>query len=348
MNLEVFLEVGAGKGLLGLAVAIVQPSGRFIFLEKAGSRKKVDRYFRDNNIVYQRIVMDIRHCYLPKLPFIISQESADHSTVGSDNAIIDNNEVKESDEKKKSVTVLAKHLCGAATDLTLSGLRYLCKDSKSLSVHFCIATCCHHVCNYEDYVGKSWYHSQGFLAAEFPILRSWSSWFSGDPNRVTVSELNQSSSNSSNSSSGSSSSSSSKYGNSSSTKRNRSFLSVADNPSSTDSIASNPSNVDPLKAENDLTDQVQEGSPADEVADDTDNFHHAPSGGRGLGVPRPESLSKEDMAQLGMKIKRILDYGRVLFARDELHLDAEMIVYCDSKLSPENHAIITRKQEGDS
>ena len=81
-----FVEVGAGKGLLGLAVGVTQPKGRFVFLEKAGSRKKVDRYFRDNGILFERIVMDIRHCYLPRLPFIWTPTTVDGS--GDDGAHI--------------------------------------------------------------------------------------------------------------------------------------------------------------------------------------------------------------------------------------------------------------------
>lgn len=38
-----------------------------------------------------------------------------------------------------------------------------------------VATCCHHRCTWEHYVGKPFFSSLGFLAAEFELI----SWMTG-------------------------------------------------------------------------------------------------------------------------------------------------------------------------
>ena len=213
------------------------------------------------------------------------------------------------DRKVKQVAVIAKHLCGAATDLTLRGLLpFVNSEDNHTSqpeIDLCIATCCHHVCNYADYVGKEWYHSQGFSADEFPTLRSWSSWFSGDPSRPTVNRLN-----------------SEKKVKVTSTEApmdrsmedgaNRDVLSVCEG------------NEDASEEHDSSAQDLHDSSPPPQVSSAT------------------TPLSKAEMAVLGMKIKRILDYGRILFIQNKLHLDAEVIEYCSTTLSPENYAIISK------
>jgi len=41
----------------------------------------------------------------------------------------------------------------------------------------CIATCCHHCCAWEDYVGRGWFKAElGFGQLEFNRLKQWSGW----------------------------------------------------------------------------------------------------------------------------------------------------------------------------
>ena len=51
------------------------------------------------------------------------------------------------------------------------------------------------------------------------------------------------------------------------------------------------------------------------------------------------------MALTGKKIKRILDYGRLRWLRQELGLDAHMVRYCDTELSPECWMLINRASD---
>jgi tRNA:m4X modification enzyme len=71
---------------------------------------------------------------------------------------------------KSDLVVVAKHLCGAGTDLALKSLRDLG------DIRCCImATCCHGVCNWNDYVGREYFvNSLGFGKEEFDLMTRWS------------------------------------------------------------------------------------------------------------------------------------------------------------------------------
>ena len=119
-------------------------------------------------------------------------------------------EVPEINLRSSPIVVVSKHLCGAATDLTLrccipdehgakcdvnDGNRELIVDSirdekaeltppskENASklgprvIGIVIALCCHHRVDYQSYVGHSYLASRGFEPREFWLLRSLSSW----------------------------------------------------------------------------------------------------------------------------------------------------------------------------
>jgi tRNA:m4X modification enzyme len=82
----------------------------------------------------------------------------------------------------KKVVIVAKHLCGVATDMAIRSLSaYRCIDSTTtLSPQargLAIATCCHHACIWEDYVGQDWLRTAGgFSKAEFNVMKIWCGW----------------------------------------------------------------------------------------------------------------------------------------------------------------------------
>ena len=233
--------------------------------------------------------------------------------------------------KVKQVAVIAKHLCGAATDLTLRGLLPFVNPEDSHAsqpeIDLCIATCCHHVCNYADYVGKEWYHSQDFSADEFPTLRCWSSWFSGDPSRPTVNRLNGE-------------------------KKMKVEEDTSDERIHSEQNSVIVPDADVVSMEVSMSGSILDGEHRDVLSfegnEDASEEHDSSAQYLHDSSPPPQvssgatPLSKAEMAVLGMKIKRILDYGRILYIREELHLEAEVIEYCSTTLSPENYAIISK------
>jgi tRNA:m4X modification enzyme len=63
-----YIELGAGKGFLGLAISSVQSKAHITLVERGGFRRKADKSLRDYNRNFSRVRMDIRHCFVPKLP----------------------------------------------------------------------------------------------------------------------------------------------------------------------------------------------------------------------------------------------------------------------------------------
>ena len=95
----------------------------------------------------------------------------------------------------RDVVFVAKHLCGAATDLALrcaladeitisSEKREARKETEknggvrngARALGACVATCCHHRCEWGSYVNRAFMEAHGFGAREFGWLARISSW----------------------------------------------------------------------------------------------------------------------------------------------------------------------------
>lgn len=64
----------------------------------------------------------------------------------------------------------SKHLCGAATDLTINCLRHLAPET------VLIALCCHHRCSFDSYCSHDFLCQHDISRFEFDVLTSLSSW----------------------------------------------------------------------------------------------------------------------------------------------------------------------------
>jgi len=162
-NGNTFIEFGSGRGQLTywLTKALPDPSTcQFILVDKASHRHKFDNRLRDSaDIELVRLRADIQDLCLAGLsPFLT--------------------------EQKESVVGISKHLCGAATDLSLRCLTNTLRNTSSSLVGILIALCCHHRCEWRPYVGKDFLIEQGFSEDDFSLLTSITSWYtcgSGKP-----------------------------------------------------------------------------------------------------------------------------------------------------------------------
>ena len=262
----VYIELGAGRGVLGQAVSAVSPSSSLVLVERSGQRRKADTQMRAHQEStrridgvrygpFTRLRMDIRHVRLSGLPPLAAQ-------AGTGLAV-----------------VIAKHLCGVATDLALRALLDLSPStgSHAASRAVSIATCCHHACCWDDYTGREWLVAQGFTRKEFDVMRLWSSWaFALGSTREARSDAA--------------------------------------------AFGANAGGADGADGADDEREQEQEHQQAEQM--------HV--------VVRPSGLSRQDMAACGARIKRIFDYGRMLFARKNLGMTGCKIVqYCNPLESPE-------------
>ncbi|EEY68402.1 tRNA guanosine-2'-O-methyltransferase, putative [Phytophthora infestans T30-4] len=161
----VFVELGAGRGMLSLALAQMYPDSLYVLIDRAHTRGKADRFIGGDEAAKERsstlrAKIDIRHLNFAGMQEIVS----------------------------KPVVCMSKHLCGVATDLSLRAIAQTLPEPKSdkailldstVSSSFqglAIALCCHHVCAWEDYVNPEFFRAHGFKPEEFELLTSMTSW----------------------------------------------------------------------------------------------------------------------------------------------------------------------------
>jgi tRNA:m4X modification enzyme len=163
-----FLEMGAGRGMLGLVAASVsavsQPT-RLVLVERGGSRSKADTVLRNWEDTDNQSYMNLVDVSWSRIQCDLAHVNMKDVAPGSE------------EKQKEAVHVIAKHLCGAGTDLALKSLLPIQKQISTCL----LATCCHGLCTWEAYVGRDFlqeaFLSQGltFGRAEFELLRRWSS-----------------------------------------------------------------------------------------------------------------------------------------------------------------------------
>ncbi|XP_015121707.1 tRNA:m(4)X modification enzyme TRM13 homolog isoform X1 [Diachasma alloeum] len=150
-----FIEFGAGKGKLTYWLAQMLKTTKnstIVLVDRSSHRNKKDNKLKNEETSMNtiRIRADIADLALSKIEEI---------------------------KGIKHKVAIAKHLCGAATDLTIRCLsRLIAEDINTEVSGLVIAFCCHHRCDYASYVGKNYLKMYGFTADEFPILCSIASW----------------------------------------------------------------------------------------------------------------------------------------------------------------------------
>jgi tRNA:m4X modification enzyme len=176
------LEVGAGRGMFGLVAAGVVAAAsshqevHLCLVERSGSRSKADTVLRTANsqtkymnlkrVTFSRIQCDLSHVHMPTVLDKVNSKK-DEQTAG----------MKRKNRRPQKLVVIAKHLCGAGTDLALKSLQEVAPDA------LVMATCCHGVCSWENYVGRDFLkkvftdgdNPLDFGPDEFELMRRWSS-----------------------------------------------------------------------------------------------------------------------------------------------------------------------------
>lgn len=149
---RLFLEFGSGKGTLSHIIQNELQSDH-ILIDKGKFRHKIERLGRPDNLMFNRITIDIKDLKLDEVHCI--------KELNEDNS--------------REILSFSKHLCGCATDLTLRCLKNCTNKSAKLN-HILIALCCHHKCTWKAYVGKQWFRENGLGKEDFDIIKRMSSW----------------------------------------------------------------------------------------------------------------------------------------------------------------------------
>ena len=176
----IFLEMGAGRGMFGLAAAGVANAEQthnkvhLAMIERTGSKGKADTVLRTAPDNPQSRYMNLKGIEFSRI-------ECDLSHVGMSEVV--------RDLKDGNKVAIAKHLCGAGTDLALKSLEPIKKKGLKAIM---MATCCHGLCTWDLYCGrdtlievmeqrkdddnerKQTDEVFRFGSAEFELLRVWS------------------------------------------------------------------------------------------------------------------------------------------------------------------------------
>ncbi len=147
MNSPLIVEMGAGRGMTGLVVAGAMAASldadtstrvSLCLVERSGTRRKAERKIRtaEGYSTGDCLRLDLVD---------IARVKCDLADVDMSKAL----EFQLGSVVFSKTVMIAKHLCGAGTDLAIRSIRNLG------SIDGCVmATCCHGLCSWNDYVGR--------------------------------------------------------------------------------------------------------------------------------------------------------------------------------------------------
>lgn len=339
----VYVELGAGRGLLSQAVSCVDPSATVVLVERSGSRRKVDKAVQENLALAKQTVdgtegasggdsggavhrarMDIRHCYVPGLPGVRQKSTSALAIAEREQPVsAQDSQSQQQQSAPQPVVIIAKHLCGVATDLAIHSARSFPQIPRTMpiserplhKVGISIATCCHHACHFPDYAGREWYLSQGFTVGEFEVLKKWSGW-------ANMGQQGGHYRHGDGGEGGDVGDGEGQEGGGQATELVEGVTAEAN--------AAADAGAD---AANDTTTQ-----------NSTSGNHRSVLRTAPVPVIRPSGITPEEMRSLGWKVKRILDEGRVQFIRSGYNMTARQVRYCARALSPECVMIVAQQQ----
>ncbi|CAH9134670.1 unnamed protein product [Cuscuta epithymum] len=137
------VEFGAGRGYLTQLLADCYGFKNVVLVERKPYKLKADRSLRQKEgLRLERLRIDIEDLNLRGVECL----------------------------RGVMYLALGKHLCGPATDMTLR----CCMNEPPVGV--AIATCCHHLCQWRDYINKEYMLNLGVGMEEFNALTWFTSW----------------------------------------------------------------------------------------------------------------------------------------------------------------------------
>ena len=141
-----FIEWGAGRAEFSKFIHLAIPSRQhtFLLIDKSPVRNKEDHRIKED-VACVRVKGDIKDIQLPRLA-------------------------------EGRITSISKHLCGAATDLTIQCLHHY---DRTLQDGLVIALCCHHRCRYDALhpLSLAFLEGYGIRADKFNVLSRLGTWF---------------------------------------------------------------------------------------------------------------------------------------------------------------------------
>ena len=349
------LEMGAGRGMLGLFVAgaIASSSSlqnsqndndkdnetnqkvHFVMVERGASRFKAEArirqakkellenaprsptssYLKLEDVDFQRIRCDLAHVDLPvAVPNLMKSPPSSSPE-----------EMKSSKQQRKKTIVVAKHLCGCGTDLALKSLLPISSELDGCA----FATCCHGICNWDDYVGRS--YLQDLFAQHYPTLFV-------NPNISAEEDADSSESNSLNSNRN-------VFGRQEFDIMRKWTAGCVHTEQSNDGGEEND--------DDDSSDKTIPKQKRSRPSDEDEEDEKSNNGDKDQQHEYSKNISKVvDSLELSCGIKglgracqRIFDHGRKMYMKHQLHFtNTEMVYYVDENVTPQNSLLLAMQK----
>mmetsp|Transcript_24066 Transcript_24066/g.42490 ORF Transcript_24066/g.42490 Transcript_24066/m.42490 type:complete len:540 (-) Transcript_24066:100-1719(-) len=289
------VEMGAGRGGLSLTISDTTPKDRkiyFITVDRAAAKNHKSALIRTNeNRFVENVRADIKHLDLGKVPLMkqVATDFPDASTL-----------------------IVSKHLCGVATCLSLRCALHVVESGLKPPGAFVIALCCHHLCNYDDYIYPKLIQSLGLERQEFDIIRRMSSWATCAFDSPWAK--------------------SKRAADLKAEKVEKAEKASAETPVSTDN-----------EMKNDVTLQTDTDAATGTATGATSEPDHAPS----KDIPKNDELSDNEKTLVGRKCKLLLNYGRLLYLREKGYT-ANLVKFAPLATTLENVLLVAHPKEDTS
>jgi len=207
--------------------------------------------------------------------------------------------------KSNNFVITSKHLCGCATDFTLESISNLLKNNPSIINNLSgigIATCCHHICSWDTYI------NQPFIRDELKLTPKEFQLLCAMSSWATIGSKDQQD------------------------EDEVIIESKEDKKRKRDNNNNDDDDDDDTDDDNDnySDNEQQKVKKEKELKEAQDEFN------------RETIFTKKRKEELGYKCKRIIDYGRNLFIKQNLNLNCNLYIY--TSLSKENLYIVCNKK----
>jgi len=241
---------------------------------------------------------------------------------------------------------MGKHVCGVATDLSLRAVAKFLQatvaagkttrgkeggaaetenetnekrreeggEAAAVRVGVVIATCCYHVCNYDDYVGiETWENELNLTRGEFVVAQGIACWIAS----LTSTKGHR--------------------------HKSRVRKAAAASAAAAAVVVGEETEEDGKEEEEEEEVQAEGEEEAEEEGGKGEEEEEKE--GEDDFVSHGKGLSREEKIKVGWACKRLIDHGRLQYLR-KCGLEAECVVYCHPDVSPENSCILAWSKEG--
>lgn len=301
-----YVELGSGSAEFSDALAnAIRGTPSFLLVDRKSFKHAHDSRIRESPYCKSvtRIVVDIKDLKLSKVEALQQQDVNIQDNISNNIATA------------TKIVGIAKHLCGAATDISLRCLSGYQQDVQGGVEGAIITVCCHHACSFTSYINPEYLEKHSISQRDFGFLSVLSAWATcwGLEGKVSVGK-------------------------------------VATTMTTAATTIGEKRNIDQFQDGEERSDMDN----GDDDDDDEEDAHavageiHGDEAGEENCNSKSDShwsgMDLEHRREFGRRCKRILDLGRALHLQ-KMGLQVELAYYVPKEMSLENMMLIVKTRK---